>query len=121
MGCRTCGKGRRVSTSTILTDKQQRLANDKPKVGRDGSLQFEGLAPTIKGYVHDRANPTRLLPDEVPCMERITLPVLGQNGIWVMNQCNHIGCPTRGQTVDEEVCSACPMRKVPTEPKLLGG
>lgn len=112
MGCRSCKDGAGISASTIINDKQQRLANDKPTVGKDGSLQFEGLAPTIDGYVHDRADPTRLLVDEVPCTERITLPVLGQNGIWIMNQCNHIDCPTRGQTVDEEVCSACPMRKV---------
>lgn len=110
MGCSGCvGKIRRVTK-----DVDNRFLTED-----DGSLLFNKLAPTREGFVHDRADPRRLKPDTIPCTGRITLPVLSGKGQWVINQCNQIGCPTRGQTVDEIVCEACPFRTVKIKPKQL--
>lgn len=120
MGCRSCGGSQIPSPSTIITAEQTILRDQKPVAEPDGSLLFDRIAPTMVGYVHDRANPNRLKPDLVPCTERITLPVLGRSGVWVMNQCNHLECPKRGQTVDEEICSECPFRKERAAKTRLG-
>lgn len=121
MGCRSCGKHTtKESASTILTAEQTLVKEQKPIVDSKGGLTFTKIAPTMVDYVHDPANPKRLIPDEVPCRHRITLPVLGQSGTWVMNQCNCIGCPLRGQTVDKEVCRECDHREEYSKKTLLG-
>lgn len=99
MGCQSC---KPVVNKEPVTD----MVTEE-----DGSLLFGKIAPTMKGYVHDPSNPNRLKPDNTPCVDRLNLPVIGQGIVWVMSQCNQIGCPTRGQTVDEIVCSDCPFRR----------
>lgn len=120
MGCRSCkGSTTKTSPSTVLTVEQALMRDKKPKVDKEGGLTFDKLAPTMHGYVHDPMNPNRLIPDKVPCVHRITLPVLGKDRVWVMNQCNCIGCPLRGQTVDNEVCSGCEFRQEKTNREKL--
>ena len=115
MGCRSCGEHQtKDGPSTILTGEQILLRDEKPIVDEEGGMTFEKMAPKLAGYVHDPLNTNRLIPDKVPCVYRITLPVLGKDGKqWVMNQCNCIGCPLRGQTVDNEICGGCELRKEP--------
>lgn len=122
MGCRSCRGGHTTkdSPSTILTAEQVLLKEKNPMADADGGLTFDKIAPTMVGYVHDPINPKRLIPDKVPCTQRITLPVLGKDGkVWVMNQCNCIGCPLRGQTVDDEICGSCEFRKERTKRQKL--
>jgi hypothetical protein len=96
--CRGCVSSRqRVRTTPIVKD--------------DGSLLFKKVAPALAGYVHDTHNPKRLIPDAMPCTERITLPVLDNGSYWIMNRCNHIDCLRRGQDVNREICGSCPDRK----------
>jgi hypothetical protein len=110
MGC--CGK-------TIVREVKSPVEETvEETVEEGGSILFNRVAPTRVGYVHDRSNPNRLIPDTIPCTKRITLPVLG-SVVWVLNQCNHPECPKRGETVDEIICGVCPFRtETPTRKAL---
>ena len=113
-GCGSCGKPSEYARPEIMA-----LDKSKPELEPNGGLLFKTVAPTVPGYVHDRENPKRLLPDFVPCTERITLPVLTNDGYWIMNRCNHIECPMRGKDVDEDICDSCDFRIVNEPPKPL--
>jgi len=84
-----------------------------PKEG--GVLLFKKVAPTLPGYVHDAHNPKLLRPDKVPCDSRITLPLLGKHGKYtIVNRCNHIDCGQRGKDVNDDICSVCLFRNLPS-------
>lgn len=91
-----------------------------PVIKEDGSLLFKSVAPVLPGYHHHPDNVKLLVPDSVPCTERITLPVLSRGGKYsVMNRCNHVTCEMRGAEVNAEICQACPLRVKPGEKSVV--
>lgn len=90
---------------------------DVPVVKEDGSLLFKRVAPTMPGYVHHPHNMKLLVPDKMPCTQRITLPVMSNGNYWLMNRCNCPECPLRGEDVNDDICGQCDYRL--TTPKRV--
>lgn len=109
-GCRGCSPGTAYSSRNMINAEKC----PQPIVKEDGSLLFKTVAPTLPGYNHDPINSKRLIPDSLPCTKRLTIPLLQRNGKYVIvNQCNHIECGMRGEEVNKDICSACPLRVLP--------
>lgn len=104
MGC--CGESKKVRTKKLPSE----LSKD-PIIKSDGSLLFAGAAPRKEGYTHDPENPRRLIIDSIPCVYRMTAPLLHSNGhLTTFNQCNNPDCQLRGQSVNQDICKDCSLR-----------